>query len=68
MLTEALKCVKKNMGNPDVTRECGHGTLEIATIEDTTLARVTLQPGWKWSEHIRPMVNTDSCQCITPST
>jgi quercetin dioxygenase-like cupin family protein len=62
MLTEALKCVKKNMGNRDVTRECGHGTLEIATIEDTTLARVTLQPGWKWSEHIRPMVNTDSCQ------
>ena len=23
---------------------------------------MTVQPGWKWSEHIKPLVGTDSCQ------
>ena len=62
MITETLRFAKKNLDSPDVTRDCGHGKLELATLEDTTLARVTLQPGWKWSEHIRPMANTESCQ------
>ncbi len=62
MIASTLECVKKNMGIPDVTRECGHGKLELVTIEDTTLARVELEPGWKWSESIRAMANTESCQ------
>lgn len=62
MIAEAVKLDKKNLGFPDVARECGHGTLELVTLEETTLARVTLQPGWKWSESVRPMVNTESCQ------
>ena len=62
MTTGTLKLTKKNLGTPDVTRECGHGKLELATLEDTTLARITFQPGWKWSESVRPMANTESCQ------
>ena len=27
-----------------------------------TAARMTLQPGWRWSECIKPVVGTDSCQ------
>jgi len=38
MITETVKLAKKNLGSPDVTRECGHGKLELATLEDTTLA------------------------------
>jgi quercetin dioxygenase-like cupin family protein len=62
MITEALKLEKKNLSRPDVTRDCGHGTLELVLLEDTPLARFTLQPGWKWSEHVRPMAGTESCQ------
>ena len=62
MITETLKCAKKNMGFPDVTRECGHGALELATLGDTVLAKMTLQPGWKWSQSVRPMVNTERCE------
>lgn len=62
MITELLQFAKKNFASPDVTRECGHGRLDLVTVGDTTVARVTLQPGWKWSEHIRPMVHTDSCE------
>jgi quercetin dioxygenase-like cupin family protein len=62
MITELLRFAKKNLDSPDVTRDCGHGKLELVSIDETTLARVTLQPGWKWSEHIRPMAETESCQ------
>lgn len=62
MITHMVGLAKKNLGSPDVTRECGHGRLDLATVEDTALAKMTLQPGWKWSESIRPMVNTESCQ------
>jgi quercetin dioxygenase-like cupin family protein len=61
MITELLKLEKKNFSAPDVVRRCGHGKLELATVEDQTLARVTLHPGWKWSESIKPMVHTESC-------
>jgi hypothetical protein len=27
-----------------------------------TAARVRFEPGWKWSECIKPVVNTDLCQ------
>ena len=61
MIAETMKCAKKNLGTPDVTRDCGHGTMELATLDDVTLTRVTLQPGWKWSEHVRPMAHSESC-------
>jgi D-lyxose ketol-isomerase len=28
----------------------------------TTVARFTFEPGWKWSECIKPVAGTDSCQ------
>jgi quercetin dioxygenase-like cupin family protein len=62
MATETMKIVKKNLGSPDVKRDCGHGKLELVSLEDTTLGRVTLNPGWKWSEHIRPMAKTEYCE------
>jgi mannose-6-phosphate isomerase-like protein (cupin superfamily) len=62
MTTETLQFAKKNFTSPDVTRDCGHGKLALATLGDTTLARATFQPGWKWSESVRPMAHTDSCQ------
>jgi mannose-6-phosphate isomerase-like protein (cupin superfamily) len=62
MITETLPLAKKNFAMPDVNREFDHGRLELATVADTTLGRFTLQPGWKWSESIRPAVGTERCQ------
>jgi quercetin dioxygenase-like cupin family protein len=61
MTTATHKIVKKNFNSPDAERNCGHGKMELVTLEEMTLARVTLKPGWKWSEHIRPMAKTDLC-------
>jgi CHASE1-domain containing sensor protein len=56
---------KKSMDTPDETREFEHGQTQAATIKELKVARQIFQPGWKWSEHVRPIAQTDSCQCAT---
>jgi mannose-6-phosphate isomerase-like protein (cupin superfamily) len=54
---------KKNLDtSPDDTRTFDHGEIKTATVGDFQVARGVLQPGWKWSEHIKPIAQTDSCQ------
>lgn len=48
--------------NPDDVRKFTNGKVEVANLGDTTLGRITLEPGWKWSKDIKPIANTDSCQ------
>ena len=31
-------------------------------MEGFTIGRFNLQPGWRWSECIKPVVKTDACQ------
>ena len=31
-------------------------------LDNNKAARMTTQPGWKWSECIKPMVGTETCQ------
>lgn len=47
---------RDEMRAPDKTRS------ELVRVGPTTVARITLQPGWEWSECIKPVVGTDSCQ------
>ena len=51
----------KAVGKDD-TREFPKGKLEIAKMGDTTVGRATFQPGWRWSESVKPIAGTDSCQ------
>src|SRR5215204_6452825 len=53
---------KKSLDTPDETRDFEQGKLQTATVRDFKVARAILQPGWKWSEHVRPIAQTDSCQ------
>ena len=49
--------------SPDETRSPDKTTVDLVRMGDAaTAARLTLQPGWRWSECIKPVVGTDSCQ------
>ena len=41
---------------PDKTR------IEIVDMGGLKVAKMTAQPGWRWSECIKPVAGTDSCQ------
>ena len=36
--------------------------MEAVTIDGIKVQRITVQPGWKWSVDLKPIVKTDSCQ------
>ena len=56
--------VRKSLNTPEETRpfEKGSGQLELVNLEGGAVGRATFQPGWKWSEHVKPIAKTDSCQ------
>jgi class 3 adenylate cyclase len=52
----------KSFRNPDESRVFEKGRADIVTLGDVTMARTRAEPGWRWSEHIRPLAGTSSCQ------
>jgi quercetin dioxygenase-like cupin family protein len=58
------KLTRKSLDAPDETRpfEGGTGQLELVNSEEGTVGRATFLPGWKWSEHVKPIAKTDSCE------
>lgn len=54
---------KGNLDSPDETRKFkAHGYADVVTLEDFTLGRATFEPGWKWSNDVKPIAGTESCQ------
>ena len=56
------KLQRKNIDSPDETRTFPHGSFGIVRIGDVAIARGVFQPGWRWSEDIKPIAGTESCQ------
>jgi hypothetical protein len=52
----------KNLDTPDEKRSFERGELGSVMLGGVTFSRAVLRPGWRWSEDIKPMVGTDSCQ------
>jgi hypothetical protein len=48
--------------SPDETRTPDKTKVDVVHAANATAARLTLEPGWRWSECIKPVVGTDSCQ------
>jgi quercetin dioxygenase-like cupin family protein len=54
--------VKKNFDHPEETRTVPNGTIEVVDLGELQAMRATFKPGWKWSESVKPVAGTDSCQ------
>lgn len=52
----------KKFDAPDEVRTFDHGKLDVINLGSHVVARALFEPGWKWSESIKPKVGTDSCQ------
>ena len=62
MTTTAATSEQKNFSSPDETRTFDHGLVELVDIAGTQIGRITAQPGWRWSEHVKPIAGTDLCE------
>jgi hypothetical protein len=52
----------KNFSSPDETRNFPHGRVELINIGGGTVGRLTLEAGWRWSQHVKPIAGTEWCQ------
>ena len=57
------KIEKKSLNSPDDTmKPVENVKVEVVALRGLTFQRVTVQPGWKWSKDLKPVMKTDSCQ------
>lgn len=49
-------------GIPNRARSVGRTALTDVAFGETTITREVMQPGWRWSEDVKPVVGTDLCR------
>ncbi len=53
---------QKNFEKPEEIRSVGKGKIEAVKLGEVTAMRVRFEPGWRWSESVKPLAGTPSCQ------
>jgi hypothetical protein len=55
--------VVKRFDQPDETRPfAGHGHADVVELAGRIVGRGQFEPGWRWSNDVKPIAGTDSCQ------
>ena len=56
------KAERKNLSSPDEVRTFEKGKLDLVKIGGGVVGRLTLEPGWRWSQHVKPTAGTEWCE------
>jgi class 3 adenylate cyclase len=57
-----MDVLRKSVDEPDEVVEFPNVHTDIVHLGDLTVGRFVNQPGWRWSEHVRPTVGGEWCQ------
>ncbi len=58
----------KSLNTPEEVRTLPKTTVEVITFGELSLMKLTLQPGWRWSEHVKPVTLSCSHQGTMPGS
>lgn len=53
---------RRSFGNCEEVRKFPHGELRLIALDDTVFGEFLLQPGWRWSQDVKPIAGTMQCQ------
>jgi hypothetical protein len=53
---------KRSFTRPEDVRQFEKGHVEVVKLGAVTFGRATLEPGWKWSQSLKPLAKTASCE------
>jgi hypothetical protein len=62
MTTTTAAAEHKTFARPDETRSFERGLVDLVDIAGSQIGRLTLQPGWRWSDHVKPIAGTELCE------
>ena len=52
----------KSIDTPDETRSFDKGSMAVVKVGEVVFGKATFEPGWRWSECVKPIAGTDSCE------
>lgn len=62
-MATTVTCEVKRFDRPDETRPFeGHGKADVVELAGQVVGRGEFEPGWRWSQDVKPIAGTDSCQ------
>lgn len=62
-VAEASRLRVGSLDSPDETRQVADkGRVDLVTLGEVTVGRATFEPGWRWSEQVRPLAGTALCE------
>jgi class 3 adenylate cyclase len=53
---------RRSFVNSEEIRKFSNGELRLVTLDDTVFGQFLLQPGWRWSQDVRPIAGTTQCE------
>jgi len=53
---------RKELRSPGEIRSFPHGKVDLVNIGGGVVGRLTLEPGWRWSQDVKPIAGTESCE------
>ena len=62
MSAESSQVQRANLDEVEQEHRFAHGTAALARVGSVVVGRALLEPGWRWSNDVKPLVGTPSCQ------
>jgi hypothetical protein len=56
------KIETKTFKTPDETRTFEKGKVELLNMNGGVIGKLTLEPGWRWAKHVKPIAGTEWCE------
>jgi quercetin dioxygenase-like cupin family protein len=53
---------QKDFKSPDEVRTFEKGKAQLLNMNGGVVGRLTLEPGWRWSQHVKPIAGTEWCE------
>ncbi len=60
--TKGMPAVKTNVNNPDQTKVTPKAKLQLFIMGGFPFGVRTLEPGWRWTTSMKPIMKTDTCE------
>jgi hypothetical protein len=52
----------RSFSAPDETRKFNNGRADVIEIGGGEIGRLIFEPGWRWSNDVKPIAGTESCE------
>jgi hypothetical protein len=52
----------KSFAKPEEVRQFPNGRAELVNLGGSDVGRLVLEPGWRWSNDVKPIAKTESCE------